>query len=408
MAKEINQLVKGTSQFNLVGKANVTQYTFGINQESKKSDWIYNQMNLKVDTGVNGSIKSEMMGGYGSAPTRNNVIFVHGKKEDGKDDFKNSFTIAWEDRFDEEILKTVGDKCFLTVGLEKGEDDKVIYKKFLSQYDAIEYINKHLKDGDVVNVKGDIKYQLYNEKLSVKKEITSIALSSAKEEGFRATFTQTLLVESDGIGKPNKETRTLPITAYVVEFSNEFDGKQIVRMVNGKKKKGTNIPMVKEFDFKIGDDVEKAKKMVKYFKAKSRKVTEITVEGIFKQGGGLETQQVTIDDIPEDIRELIELGLYDEKEILDKQAFANGGNKAPEEMLILRPRVNMVGDDNNKSPQIAYEADKYNEDDLFIANVLEINGAKFDDEEEQEEDFVEETDTEDSADDIFEDEDWDF
>ena len=405
MAKEINQLTKSVSNFVIVGKANVTQYTFGLNQESKKSDWIYNQMNLKVDTGVNGSIKSEMMGGYGSE--RNNVVFVHGKKDDGKDDFKNSFTIAWEDRFDEEILKTVGDRCFITVGLEKGEDDKVIYKKFLSQYDAIEYINKHLKDGDVVNVKGDIKYQLYNGTLSVKKEVTSIVLSSAKEEDFRATFTQTLLVESDGIGKPNKETRTLPITAYVVDFSNEFDGKQIVRMVNGKKKKGLNIPMVKEFDFKIGEDVEKAKRMVKYFKAKNKRVTEITVEGIFKQGGGLETQQVTIDDIPEDIRELIELGLYDEKEILDKQAFANGGNKAPEEMLILRPRVNMVGDDNNKSPQIAYEPDKYNEDDLFIANILEVNNAKFDDEEEQEEEFVEETDTEDD-DDIFEDEDWDF
>lgn len=404
MAKEINQLTKGTSQFNLVGKANVTQYTFGLDQESKKSDWVYNQMNLKVDTGVNGSIKSEMMGGYGSE--RANVVFVHGKKEDGRDDFKNSFTIAWEDRFDEEILKTVGDRCFITVGLEKDEENKVIYKKFLSQYDAIKYINEHLKDGDVVNIKGDIKYQLYNGALTVKKEVTSLALSSAKEEDYRATFTQTLLVESDGIGKPDKETRTLPITAYVVDFANEFDGKQIIRMVNGKKRKGTNIPMIKEFNFKIGEDVEKAKRMVKYFKAKSRKVTEITVEGIFRQGGGLETQQVTIDDIPEDIRELIELGLYDEKEILDKQAFANGGSKAPEEMLILRPRVNMVGDDNNKSPQIAYEPDKYNEDDLFIANVLEVNGAKFDEEEEFEE-IVEEVDTEDN-DDIFEDEDWDF
>lgn len=406
MAKEINQLQMGQKSFNLVGKANVTQYTFSLEQESQKSDWISNRMNLKVDAGNCGGIKAEMFGGYGS--TRDNVVYVHGKKDDGKDDFKNPFTIVWEDRFDEEILKTVGDKCFITVGLEKGEDDKVIYKKFISQYDAIKYIKEHLKDGDVVNVKGDIKYQLYNDKLTVKKEITSIALSNAKEEDFKATFTQTLLVESDGIGKPDKETRTLPITAYVVDFSNEFDGKQIIRMVNGKKKKGTNIPMVKEFDFKIGEDVEKAKRMVKYFKAKSRKVTEITVEGIFKQGGGLETQQVTIDDIPEDIRELIELGLYDEKEILDKQAFANGGNKAPEEMLILRPRVNMVGDDNNKTPQIAYESDKYNEDDLFIANVLEVNNARFDDEEEQEEEFVEETEDENDGDDIFADEDWDF
>ena len=206
--------------------------------------------------------------------------------------------------------------------------------------------------------------------------------------------------------KPNKETRTLPITAYVVDFANEFDGKNIIRMVNGKKKKGTNIPMVKEFDFKIGEDIEKAKKMVKYFKAKNKKVTEITVEGIFKQGGNLETQQVTLDDIPDDIKELIELGLYDEKEILDKQAFANGANKTPEEMLIIRPRVNMVGDDGNKTPQMAVDPDKYNEEDLYIDNVLEVNGAKFDTSEGEVEDLTEETEVE--EDDIFSDDDWDF
>lgn len=405
MKKGINQLTKGTANFNLIGKAVINNYTFGIDKESRNgSDWIYNQMQLKVNTGEYGDIKSEMMGGYGSE--RDNVVYVHGRKDDNKDDFKNSFTIAWEDRFDEEVLKTIGDMCFITVGLEKDENEKVIYKKFLSQYDAITYIKEHLKDGEIVNVKGNLSYQIYNGSLSVKKEITSIALSSAEEKDFKAIFTQTLLVESDGVGKPNKETRTLPITAYVIDFANEFDGKNIIRMVNGKKKKGTNIPMVKEFDFKIGEDIEKAKKMVKYFKAKNKKVTEITVEGIFKQGGNLETQQVTLDDIPDDIKELIELGLYDEKEILDKQAFANGANKSPEEMLIIRPRVNMVGDEGSKTPQMAVEPDKYNEDDLYIDNVLEVNGAKFDILEDEVEDIEEETEVE--EDDIFSDEDWNF
>lgn len=405
MKKGINQLTKGTANFNLIGKAVINNYTFGIDKESRNgSDWVYNQMQLKVNTGEYGDIKSEMMGGYGSE--RDNVVYVHGRKDDNKDDFKNSFTIAWEDRFDEEVLKTIGDMCFITVGLEKDENEKVIYKKFLSQYDAITYIKEHLKDGEIVNVKGNLSYQIYNGSLSVKKEITSIALSSAEEKDFKAIFTQTLLVESDGVGKPNKETRTLPITAYVIDFANEFDGKNIIRMVNGKKKKGTNIPMVKEFDFKIGEDIEKAKKMVKYFKAKNKKVTEITVEGIFKQGGNLETQQVTLDDIPDDIKELIELGLYDEKEILDKQAFANGANKSPEEMLIIRPRVNMVGDEGSKTPQMAVEPDKYNEDDLYIDNVLEVNGAKFDILEDEVEDIEEETEVE--EDDIFSDEDWNF
>ena len=45
--------------------------------------------------------------------------------------------IAWDDRLDEDVLEEVGDLCFITVGLERGADGKVIYKKFISQYDAI-------------------------------------------------------------------------------------------------------------------------------------------------------------------------------------------------------------------------------------------------------------------------------
>ena len=163
MAKEINQVLRGTSTFNLVGKAIVNQYTFKMDAESQKSDWVYNQMQLKVKTNE-GDIQAEMMGGYGSA--RKNQVYVHGTKvnDNGKtvDDFKNSFVIDWEDRFDEEILEKVGERCFINVGIEKDENGKVVYKKFLSEYDAIQYIESGLKDGDVVNVKGDLSYQMYN------------------------------------------------------------------------------------------------------------------------------------------------------------------------------------------------------------------------------------------------------
>ena len=70
------------------------------------------------------------MGGYGAE--RDNVIYVHGKDENGKDDFSNKFTIDWEDRFDETILESVGDLCYLTVGIERDKGGKVYYKKFLA------------------------------------------------------------------------------------------------------------------------------------------------------------------------------------------------------------------------------------------------------------------------------------
>src|SRR5690606_25401921 len=133
----------------------VSDYTYKIDEKSEKSDWIYNALNLGVFCGEkHGVVYAEMMGGYGAE--RDNVIYVHGKKDDGKDDFENRFTIDWDDRFDEDILDEVGDMCFLTVGLEKDKNDKVFYKKFLSQYDAIVYIKENLTDGMVVNVKGNL------------------------------------------------------------------------------------------------------------------------------------------------------------------------------------------------------------------------------------------------------------
>ena len=127
------------ASFTLIGEAKVGDYTFSIDQRSEKSDWIYNRMNLQVDCGSKyGKIDAQMMGGYGSE--RNNVIYVHGKDENGRDDFKNFYTIDWEDRFDDSILSDIGDLAFITVGLEKDTKDKTFYKKFLTPYDAIAYI----------------------------------------------------------------------------------------------------------------------------------------------------------------------------------------------------------------------------------------------------------------------------
>ena len=169
-----------TSRFTLVGEANVNDFTFKMNQTSDKSDWVWNQINLRVDCGEkHGKVDCELMNGYGSE--RDNVIYVHGKKEDGTDDFSNSYTIAWEDRFDEDILKDIGSLCFIRVGLEKTDKDKTFYKDFLTGYDAIEYMNEHLTDGTVIKVDGQLRYSVYNGSIQCRKEITSLVLSQATE-----------------------------------------------------------------------------------------------------------------------------------------------------------------------------------------------------------------------------------
>ncbi|MBY6838675.1 hypothetical protein [Clostridium botulinum] len=375
MAKEkvLTQLKKGTSSFNLIGKAKVSDFTFKLDVESSKedSDWIYNQMNLGVECGEYGTIYCDLMGGYGS--DRENKVYVHGKTEEGKDDFKSNFTIDWEDRFDEEVLKSVGDVCFIKVKLDENEE-----KKFISQYDAIKYINDNLEEDTIVNVKGNLEWSKYNDTIQAKKTITSIVLSKAEEKDFKATFIQTVLLDKDSIGKLDKETRTIPINTYIVEnIRGSFDGKSLVHKKGGKIVKSMNLPLPKTFNFLVGEDVEQAKKMLKVFKSKGKGVTQLGINGYFSRGG-VNTVSVTEDDIPDDIKELIDLGYVNKDEILGQIALKNGGKK-PEQLFIKSPHIKYSGEDI-KMPSVDRIDSLYEEDDINVAMILESIGANEEDE----------------------------
>ena len=354
-AVEKKKLVKKNwnASFMLIGEAKVNEdYTYKIDEKSEKSDWVYNVLNLGVDCGEkHGVIYTEMMGGYGAE--RDNIVYVHGKKDDGKDDFENRFTIDWDDRFDEKILEDIGDMCFLTVGLEKDKKDKVYYKKFLSQYDAIAYIKENLTDGIVLNVKGNLKYQFYNDNVSVKKEITSIVLSKVDDSSkYFARFTQTMLLTKDSLGKADKDKGVLPIYAKILEYSKEYNGKEVKQF----------IPLSKTFEYEL-DLTNRAlveKVVEKVFKVK-KGVTEITFEGDFVEGGAVVT--ATEDDLPQDIKDLIDIGAYTLEEALAKCTVGGGKERR---MLLRKPAIKMVGDDDNKVPQIQKFEHKYTEDDLIL------------------------------------------
>ena len=368
MAKknEITKLKRGVANFNLIGKAKIGEYTFNLDQESSRadSDWIYNQLNLGVDCGNQyGIIYCDMMGGYGT--DRENKILVHGKKTNENnilvDDFDNRFEVNWDDRFEEEILESVGDMAFITVGLEKSDKDKVVYKKFLSQYDAIEYINEVLEEDMVVNVKGNLKWSLYNDEPQIKKEITSIVLSKATEDKFKAAFTQTIFLAKNAIGKVDKETLTIPIECRVVDYFKNYNDVEVK----------TLLPIYKTFDLKIDiSNKDKANKIIEMFNVKKAKtITQMVVDGYFSKGDMLEVE-VSKDDIPDDIQELIDCGLMDEQEVLEKIAFANNGGNKKEKMYIKSPKLKFTGDDK-KIPSIDKVVEAYKEDDFDISLILE-------------------------------------
>ena len=386
MAKKTEKkpLKKGVSQFNIIGKVKLNDNTFAIDNESQSSDWIYSSMRLGIDTG-NGVVFSNLMGGYGA--TRDNVVYVHGVKKDeaGKTvaDFDNRFTIDWDDRDDEDILETVADDCFIKIGIEKDSKGKTYVKKFLSAYDAVEYLSEHLEDGTVVNVSGTIQYQYYNDSVSVQKNIKSIYLSSKEEKDYKAEFRQTILLDADSIDKFDKEKNTYPINAYVIDYVGKIDDTEIKQ----------NVVMPRTFYFDILD-IEKPEKtkmlLDKFFKpSKKNKILELGVIGTFAEGGVVST--ATLDDLDDDVRLMLDAGMLTEEQALAK--YTNGQQER--RMVIKQFITRNDGDSENKKLVIMKDEDKYTMDDfVFVSQFIDAD----DDEDEEETISVADVDTDDTED----------
>lgn len=360
------------ANFNLIGKPVIGEYTYKIDEKSEKSNWVYNALNLGVDCGEkHGTVYAEMMGGYGE--DRENKIYVHGKKEDGSDDFEKQIVVDFEDRFNDSVLEEIGDLSFITVGLEKTSDGKTFYQKFLSEYDAIAYIKEHLTSDMVVNVRGNLKYSIYNDNVQVRKNISSIALSKADDSSkYKATFTQSVLIDKDSASLKNidKDKGVMIVDTRVLDHVKEING---VTLVNAKgEAKGSQYPFAKQFEFELNLENEKQCKTIldKLFKVK-KDITQITFEGEFIEGGAVVT--ATWDDVPDDIKDLVEIGVYTKEEALAK-CTANGSRER--RMVLKKPQIKLVGED--KVPVVQKFEERYTEDDLYLDYLYDFQEAKDD------------------------------
>lgn len=347
------------SSFNLVGEVKVNDNTFQLDQQSEKSDWCYNRFNVGIDCGEkHGTVYAQAMGGYGI--NRENLVYVHGKDDNGNDDFSNQYTLDWDDRNDETLLKDVGRRCFYTVAIEQDTKGNLVYMNFLSQYDMIQYLSEHLEDGMTVSVSGDLSYQEYNGNLNVQKDIRRITLiKDLNPDNYRATFMQSILVDKDSKGEVDKEKEVLYVDAYILEWFKEYNGVSLAK--DGKK--GGLVPLKKTFEYKLKmDNPEQTKKAVtRLFKPK-KGVAQITFHGEFVESGA--TTKVTLDDIPDDIKEMIALGIYTEEEALTECA-TNGSRER--RMILTIPYIKKVtGKDGEVTTILQIFDEKYDEDDLIL------------------------------------------
>ena len=354
------------SNFTLIGTPVVNDYTFKIDEKSEKSNWIYNAMNLGIDCGEkHGTVYAELMGGY--SEENENKIYAYGKKDDNSTDFENQVTVDWDDRFNDDVTEKVGDLSFITVGLEKTDKGKTFYNKFLSAYDAIAYIKEHLHENMVVNVKGNLKYSSYNDNVQVRKNITSIVLSSVDDPSkYKATFTQSVLIDKDSASmkKDNidMDKGVMFVDARVLDYVKEVDGIEV---------KG-QYPYKKRFEFAMNFENEKQCKTIyeKLFKVK-KGVTQVTFEGDFVEGGAVVT--ATWDDIPDDIKDLVEMGVYTKEEALAK-CTANGSRER--RMVLRKPMIKLVGDD--KVPVVQKFEERFTEEDLVLDYLYKNKGTNDD------------------------------
>ena len=354
-------LKRGQTKFQLIGKAKIGDFTFKINEESQKSDWVYNALNLGIDCGNGNVVYADMMGGYGS--DRDNVLYVHGTKKNdtGKDvdDFDNQFKVDWDDRLDTDATESIGDKCFITVGLEKDTKGNTFSKKFLSAYDAIEYIKDNLSEGTIINVKGDLKYSIYNDTIQTKKEIRSIFLSKKEDVAdHKANFVQSILLDKDSIGKLDREKAVYPISARVIDYTKNYNDVEVK----------CNVPFMKTFELEVDKaKPENTKKFMDKILKVKKDITELIVEGDIVEGQNI--VNITEDDIPDDIKELIEIGVYTMEEAI--KACAVGGTRE-KRFIIRKPSIKMVGDEDNRHPVIQKFEAQYKDDDLVLDCMKEV------------------------------------
>lgn len=341
------------SNFNLVGRAKINDNTFKI-QEVSESGWEYNNLNLGVDCGERcGVVYANMMGGF--SRERKNVIYVHGKKEDGTDDWQNTFQVDWEDRFNEELLDTIGDSCFIVIGLERTDSDKIFRNRFLSPYDAINYVKDNLETDDIITVRGNLKYSFYNDNVTMQRDIQSIFLSKAEPKDFRAIFRQSILIDKESVNPKediDTEQNRAKIHARVLDYIKELNGVEI---------KG-NYPFYFNFDF----DFETKEKFTSFYKAifkVTKGITQVNFEGEFVNSGAV--VQATTEDISDDLKALIDIGMYTEEEVLAKYA----SNNFERRYVLVKPILRKEGDGESATVVAQIFKERYTEDELDINTI---------------------------------------
>lgn len=305
--------------FTFEGYAIVNKDTFTINKTKEDGTWVHNSLNMGIDCGPDHGVNYvSLMGGYD--PTRNNVIYLSTIDENGKIQGKDhQLQISWDDRLSltEKDFETISPTDVINTYIEKGSDGKAINKKFISAYDAIEYIKEHITDKSVVHISGHMEYRPSSEtgeEWYTSHIIDSISVKEEERLIYRATAKLVVLTDKDTMGTPNVEDKTIPLFMRTLTY---------IRSANGNKyNQVCTLPVKAIFDYSQnpalqGKDSAKLLDVIKkqYFSCEKADFADETVMNFFYRGG-VKKVTATIEDLPQDIQMGIKLGVIDEEQAL--------------------------------------------------------------------------------------------
>lgn len=317
MAKEkvelLSELKQAAHNFKLVGTVKVDSKTFAGASKSEKSNWYGVNTRIGIETTKGNVVYPQIQGGYMlDNPTLSLVSNGEG----------NRVTIPWEHRNSEEMLKDVQNFVFYNIGIEKDQEGKVIQKRFVNAIDVEAYLAEHLKDGQNVTILGNVEYSEGKEdKVYRNFSIKNIYLNEGGKDREPAEptayLTQTYIVNEDTVEK-----------GWEKEFAKNGEISVIMDVPQylGKRRKSDGsyvtwkkvVPLPQTVVFRAsqmrGDDIESKTKFVKKMIDIKSGVREIGLLVSINEGY-TETEEATVADISDEMKELIDMGMITMEDI---------------------------------------------------------------------------------------------
>ena len=325
------QIKTTNGYFDVVGEIIVDAKTFTLGQPGKNNqNWIQNIFNPKIEADNGKSMYMRFSSGYDAV--RGKTIYARSKSE-------TNLEVAFGDRNNENIISLVDEKSFIRVGISKelvkdeatGKEYKQwVYKNFLDTFDVVAFLQQvmPLASKQKVRITGAVKFSTYNGEVQRNYDIQNIYLlngneDEGKEMQPKLEFTQNvLLTKGCVVDELDKENGVATVNALV--------------MIKEKKEFKT-VPvklLMKPQDEKQKETYKKLIPMV--FEVPEDKVRKIALDCIFEVG--YVAGNVNENDLPQEAKELLDMGLYTMEEVMKMYAV----RERVDNLLIKRPKIKIV------------------------------------------------------------------